>query len=240
MVDPYKAKWIPLLFDAINSQWPNRTKTQDGTVGDAAHRQQVSGHNPDDTAGVLAERSDADTKPEVRAADVDARGVVMQAVIDGIIADPAERSRFIYVIFNRHIWRASNGWEKEPYTGSDPHDLHAHFSGHPDHDEDDRPFKTIYSTGADDMSESWTQPLTQGAPGYAGHQRDTALAFAWKASNEANEGVQKLLDRPPVVITLEMVTEGLIQALRDPSVHSALAALLAEQAFQGAQRAETE
>jgi hypothetical protein len=49
-----------------------------------------------------------------------------------------------------------------------------------------------YQQQGDDMSD-WTEPLTQGAPGYAGQQRDTALAFAWKASNEAAQGVVKLI-----------------------------------------------
>jgi len=43
------------------------------------------------------------------------------------------------------------------------------------------------------MANTWTQPLTQGTPGYAGQQRDTALAFAWQASSEAAQGVSKLL-----------------------------------------------
>jgi hypothetical protein len=46
----------------------------------------------------------------------------------------------------------------------------------------------------DDMSESWTQPLTQGTAGYAGQQRDTALAFAWQASNEAKANTAVILD----------------------------------------------
>lgn len=35
------------------------------------------------------------------------------------------------------------------------------------------------------MGNSWTQPLTQGTPGYAGQQRDTALAFTWQAAAQA-------------------------------------------------------
>jgi hypothetical protein len=45
----------------------------------------------------------------------------------------------------------------------------------------------------DDMGNTWTEPLTQGSAGYAGQQRDTALAFAWQAANNANAGVTKLL-----------------------------------------------
>jgi len=51
----------------------------------------------------------------------------------------------------------------------------------------------IVNGDEDDVANTWSQPLTQGTPGYAGQQRDTALAFAWQASNEAAQGVNKLL-----------------------------------------------
>src|ERR1051326_5441753 len=66
----YKAAWIPPLFAALDQRFPARDRASDGTIGDPAHQAEVSGHNPDDTPGVRAERSDADSKPEVRAADV--------------------------------------------------------------------------------------------------------------------------------------------------------------------------
>lgn len=47
--------------------------------------------------------------------------------------------------------------------------------------------------GDDDMGGSWTEPLTQGGPGIAGQQRDTALAFAWEHAYRAADGVTKLL-----------------------------------------------
>lgn len=144
-------KWIPKLFAAFNARWPNRNRAQDGTIGDAAHMKSRSGHNPDDTPGSLPEREDADTIAEVRAADVDARGVDMQSVVDAIVSDPNERKRFIYVIFNGYIWSASNGWKKAKYNGDDQHTTHAHFSGDPNYDEDGRPFAFANQSG-DDMN----------------------------------------------------------------------------------------
>lgn len=128
------AAWIPGLFAAFDAVWPARSHDQDGTIGDAAHQAEVSGHNPDDTPGVRAERQDADTIPEVRAADVDARGVDMDAAVAAVLQDRSALALLIYIIWNGHIWRASNGWQREIYTGSDPHRTHAHFSGHPDAD----------------------------------------------------------------------------------------------------------
>lgn len=151
----YKVAWINPLFARFNALWPNRNHAQDGTIGDTAHMSGTSGHNPDDTPGVSAERQDADTKPEVRAADVDTRGTDMERAVQDILRGPAaERDRLIYIIYNRRIWRKSNGWRQETYTGSDPHDTHAHFSGDPAADENGAPWTF---GGEDDMEQ--TEPL---------------------------------------------------------------------------------
>ena len=142
----YKAKWINPFFDALNTIAPNRDKASDGTIGDTAHQASSSGHNPDDTAGSKAERQDADSKPEVRAADAGANlrsNITMQMVVDAILATPADRNRLIYIIFNGYIWSASNGWKRAAYTGSDKHRSHVHLSGHPDSDEDGRLWTSI-------------------------------------------------------------------------------------------------
>lgn len=152
----YKAAWIPPLFDAFNAVAPARGHAQDGTIGDLAHAAGVSGHNPDDTPGVTAERQDADTKPEVRAADVDSHlngPVTMEQCVQAVLhALPAERDRLIYVIYNRRIWRKANAWRQETYTGSDPHDQHAHFSGDPAADDNNAPWSSILILG-DDMEQ---------------------------------------------------------------------------------------
>lgn len=143
----YKVKWIDPLFSAFNQVWPNRNHAQDGTIGDAAHMTGTSGHNPDDTPGVKAERQDADNIPEVRAADVDSRGVDMERAVQAVLHNEPLLGRLIYIIFNRRIWSKSNGWKQETYTGSDPHDTHAHFSGDPASDEDGRPWQSILNLG---------------------------------------------------------------------------------------------
>ena len=65
----------------------------------------------------------------------------------------------------------------------------------------------------DDMADSWTQPLTQGTEGYAGQQRDTALAFAWRSANEANIGVQQLLAAAAADEQRDNVTLAAVKAL---------------------------
>lgn len=157
-----KAAWIPPLFAAFDARFPNRTKGSDGTIGDLAHAEGVSGHNPDDTPGVTAERQDADNIPEVRAADVtnDLRspeGFTMWDCVQAILHGPAvERDRLIYMICDGKIWRADNGWREEDYTGSDQHRGHGHFSGHPDADGNAGPWTSIENLGRDeDMGASF-------------------------------------------------------------------------------------
>ncbi|MGC4769193.1 hypothetical protein ACLQ25_09460 [Micromonospora sp. DT44] len=148
---------IKALFASVNKLAPARDKTSDGTIGDLAHSTGVSGHNPDDTAGVRAERSDSDTTPEVRAGDIDRDlridhipGDDMEAVVQKVVRTPALRRRLIYVIYNRRIWSASSGWAQQPYSGSNPHDHHAHFSGDPAYDNDGSPWREIEALAQED------------------------------------------------------------------------------------------
>jgi hypothetical protein len=129
----------------FNTIAPNRDKGSDGWIGDEAHKQRRSGHNPDESGG--GEYEDADTKDEVRAIDVDkdfrTPGLTMQMCINKILATPNDLKRLKYIIFNRVIWSAGDGWRPRYYDGSNPHDHHGHFSGHPSWDEDARPWSIL-------------------------------------------------------------------------------------------------
>lgn len=141
MSDPVLTKSLTRLRSDIDAAFPGRSHESDGWIGDAAHQASVSGHNPDDTAGSHSEYTDADSKAEVRALDVDADlnepGWTMQDLVDQILANPDNRRRLAYAIYDRTIWSANADWEPRPYTGSSPHVEHSHFSGNPDYDEDD-------------------------------------------------------------------------------------------------------
>jgi hypothetical protein len=111
---------------------PNRDKTSDGTIGDAAHQQRVSDHN-DDEVGRVPIR-DADSKHEVHAwdADDDLRepGLAMITIVLFLV-DRCRRGlerRLRYIIYAGWIWEASNGWNRRAYNGDNPHNEHAHFS----------------------------------------------------------------------------------------------------------------
>lgn len=68
------------------------------------------------------------------------------------------------------------------------------------------------STGDDDMGLG-TEPLTQGSPGYAGHQHDTAWAFTWQAANEAKANTDRLLVAAQADADRDAATLAAINAL---------------------------
>jgi hypothetical protein len=105
----------------FNRNFPARDKTSDGWIGDTAHQQGTSDHNPDGRGLVHAIDVDKDLR---------APGATMQDCVDEVVRRhrAGTDNRLTYVIFNRRIWSASRGWAVRDYTGENPHDKHAHFS----------------------------------------------------------------------------------------------------------------
>lgn len=131
------ASWILVpslvkLRSEFNTIAPERLKNSDGSVGDAAHADSESDHNPDETGHVPIK--DADNKNEVHAIDVDkdlrVSGLDMEDCVQFILARcrAGAEKRLRYIIYRRRIWSASNGWRQKAYTGSNAHNEHAHFS----------------------------------------------------------------------------------------------------------------
>lgn len=111
------AKSLGTLRDQVNAQWPNRDKSNDGTIGDERHQQEHSEHNPDANGVVRAE--DISNDP--------AHGVVSDKIAHALIdsRDP----RILYVISNRRICSSQvPPWIWRPYGGSNAHDHHFHIS----------------------------------------------------------------------------------------------------------------
>lgn len=120
------------LFGEFDRIAPSRDHASDGSKGDAAHEQEVSDHNPDETGRVPIH--DADHVNEVHAIDVDntlrESDLTMEKVVQFLLArcrSGAEK-RLRYIIYNRRIWSASSGWVQKTYTGASAHTEHAHFS----------------------------------------------------------------------------------------------------------------
>lgn len=109
------------LRSEINLLAPGRDKTSDGWIGDAAHQASRSDHNPDSRGLVHAVDLDVDLRTS---------GLDMEKVVQHVLlrCRSGAEKRLRYVIYNRRIWEASNGWRQRAYGGANPHDKHAHFS----------------------------------------------------------------------------------------------------------------
>ncbi|MEH0845742.1 peptidoglycan-binding protein [Micromonospora sp. CPCC 205711] len=115
------APTLRVLRDEVNERWPNRDRTSDGWIGDAAHQARKSDHNPD-----------ADDS-SVNAIDIDKDGIDPLLVVCRCIQHPSTE----YVIFDRTIWSSSRAFRAARYTGPNPHDKHIHISvGHSSSRED--------------------------------------------------------------------------------------------------------
>jgi hypothetical protein len=110
------------LIAEINTRWPGRDKTSDGTIGDAAHATRASDHNP----WIIVNNIGV-----VRARDIDKDGIDAAGLAEYLRVLGANGDRRLrpggYVIFNRRITAPDfSGWRA--YTGVNPHDKHVHVS----------------------------------------------------------------------------------------------------------------
>lgn len=107
------------LRKQINELSPNRLKVSDGTIGDTAHSNRKSDHNPDD--GGVVRGLDLTHDP--------AHGVDSQKLAEALLASRDPRIK--YVISNGKIASGRHGpdpWKWRKYTGSNPHNHHVHIS----------------------------------------------------------------------------------------------------------------
>lgn len=116
------AKSLDVLRSEFNALAPNRKKTRDGWIGDAAHASRASRHNPNAEGVVCA----LDITDDV------AGGCPVHQIAETLVARLAAGGHtnpdFEYVISNGHVASRTSGWTWNIYTGVDPHDLHCHFA----------------------------------------------------------------------------------------------------------------
>jgi hypothetical protein len=113
----------------VNAKAPRRNKASDGTIGDRAHCQRTSDHNPwvrDGSIGVVT-AIDITNDP--------ANGCDANTIAEAIRASRDRRVK--YIIWNRRIANSSAignaaPWQWRPYRGTNPHTKHVHISVKPE------------------------------------------------------------------------------------------------------------
>lgn len=115
---------LNVLLEDANARWPDRRKSTDGTIGDAAHHggvkegQKPGGeHVPTDRNGYYRKNG------VVRARDIDCRlpdGTEFgDELVQLLIADGKARDRLAYVIFEGTIYSRNNSWRPGRNSGHD-------------------------------------------------------------------------------------------------------------------------
>jgi hypothetical protein len=119
------ARSLVRLRDQIDRLAPNRSRANDGTIGDAIHAARASDHNPwvsDAGIGIVTAIDITNDRDH----GCDAAGIVNAMV----------RSRDIrikYIIWNARIISSSvQPWVWRSYSGVDPHTKHFHLSVAPE------------------------------------------------------------------------------------------------------------
>jgi hypothetical protein len=108
------------LREQIDDAFPDRDRKSDGWIGDAAHSNRKSDHNPDPSNGI------------VRAIDVDkdfdSRPSTGAYLADQIRECAKKDKRISYVIYAGKIASAKSLWLWRTYSGVNSHHAHIHIS----------------------------------------------------------------------------------------------------------------
>jgi hypothetical protein len=119
-VKPLLCKAGQQLREQIDDSFPHRDRKSDGWIGDAAHSNRKSDHNPDPINGI------------VRAIDVDkdfdSRPSTGAYLADQIRVCAKKDKRISYIIYAGKIASAKSLWRWRTYSGINSHHAHIHIS----------------------------------------------------------------------------------------------------------------
>ena len=131
----------------VDDSFGDRDRSSDGWIGNLAHQNSRSDHNPD-------------AKGIVRAIDIDrdlsgkAKPDLMPYLADEIrrFAKRDKSKRISYIIFAGRIASPRLGWRWRKYSGINPHDKHCHVSFTKKGDTDGSFFNIPMIGGTDDKA----------------------------------------------------------------------------------------
>ena len=108
------------LREMIDDAYPDRDRKSDGWIGDAAHSNRKSDHNPDPSNGIVR-AIDVDK-------DLDSRPSTGAYLADQIRQCAKKDKRIKYVIHFGKIASRKSLWRWVKYKGINPHHSHIHIS----------------------------------------------------------------------------------------------------------------
>jgi len=168
-----RAKATEALLAQVNVACPTRNKGSDGWIGDTAHQNTKSDHNPNSAGVVQAQDITHDPKG----------GFDSYKFAEHLRTHKDKRVK--YVISNRKIFSGNAGpqaWVWRSYSGKNPHDQHVHVSvGDTASTYDDKSAWDIpFTTGLPDATApDITLPvLKKGADGFYVEMLQTLLGFS--------------------------------------------------------------
>lgn len=123
---------LVVLVKEVDRRWPKRDKTSDGSVGDLAHRNRTSDHNPDDDGDVKAADIDEDLEGNAGAYPRFKAGDNIRRLREALLqqARAGKLPQLFYIISEGYIYSITYGFRKRKYALADkmPHDHHMHVS----------------------------------------------------------------------------------------------------------------
>lgn len=155
---PYAGRWrtgrsIQTLASQVDNFWPKRWSTPgatvaDGTLGDTAHQNRSSDHNPNIADGsykvvTAIDITDHDASGQDMALLTEALRRSRDPRIKYVIHDRDGRGGRPSQMFSSYPTSLYPAWTWRPYSGSNPHVSHAHISVQPQKSryDDASPFK---------------------------------------------------------------------------------------------------
>lgn len=146
------APCLVALIDEIDQRSPGRNKTSDGSIGDRAHRNRKSDHNPDHN-GIVRALDLTDDPGDLHGAYIDHDDFDPDVLAEQWIANRDPRIK--YLISDGRIctsYSSSKGpaWRWRKYTGTNAHKKHLHISTLASGDNDTRPWLPAGPTTEDD------------------------------------------------------------------------------------------
>lgn len=116
------AEALDVLLEQINEIAPDRSKVSDGSIGDTAHSNRTSDHNPWCGPGVVTAR-DFTHDPD--------NGADMHEISDALCKSKDPRIKYVIWderMFSSYATSSVAAWTWRPYTGINLHTKHMHVS----------------------------------------------------------------------------------------------------------------